>query len=63
MKPHGWVLFYATRRVVETGDFLEMLGGAGPLVIRHDGRSRFLPGEAAAEPTNAELETKNGLKA
>lgn len=54
--------FHASRRYVETGDFLYLLGGAGPLVVRHNGRIHHLPGRTAAEPTIAEFEKKHGLK-
>ena len=62
VKPYGWILFYCTRQYAETGDFLYMLGGGGPLVVRHNGRTDQLEGRMAAEPTIAEWERKNGLK-
>ena len=62
VKPYGWILFYCTRQYAETGDFLHMLGGGGPLVVRHNGRTDQLEGRIAAEPTIAEWERKNGLQ-
>lgn len=62
VKPYGWILFYCTRQYAETGDFLHMLGGSGPLVVRHNGRTEELEGRMAAEPTIAAWERKNGLR-
>ena len=61
VKPYGWIRFYCTRQYAETGDFLHMPGGGGPLVVRHNGRTDQLEGRIAAEPTIAEYERKNGL--
>lgn len=62
MKPYGWILFYCTRQYAETGDMLHMLGGAGPLVVRHNGRIDQLEGRTAAEPTIAEYERRKWLE-
>ena len=29
----GWVFFYQSRRFVETGDMMEMVGGNAPLIV------------------------------
>ena len=33
VKPYGWAFFYNARRFVETGDILQSLVGAGPIVV------------------------------
>ena len=32
-KSYGWVFFYNSRRYLETGDHMDMLYGAGPVVV------------------------------
>lgn len=60
VKPYGWFPCVAALR--RDRNFLYLLGGAGLLVLRHNGRIHHLPGRTAAEPTIAEFEKKHGLK-
>ena len=56
-KSYGWIFFYNSRRYLETGNFLEALGGNGPLVVeRTDGRINTLSSGKAPEVSIAEFE-------
>lgn len=55
-KRYGWVLFYNSRRFVETGNELEALGGNGPVVVLHDGTIHFLGSDRESDVTIAAFE-------
>jgi len=41
-KPFGWVFFYNSKRFLETGNFLYLLCGNGPVIVnRHTGSVEF----------------------
>lgn len=60
-KPYGWVLFYNTRRYVETGDPLSALGGNGPVVVLEDGEVHLLGSARTPADTIAEFEAQRAL--
>ncbi len=60
-KPYGWILFYNSRRYLETGDILHAFGGNGPVVVLHDGAVHMLGTGHAPETTIAAFEAENGL--
>lgn len=61
-KPYGWVFFYDSKRHTETGSFLHMLGGNGPIVVEaKSGKISLLGSARAPEIEVAELEKKRGL--
>lgn len=33
VKPYGWILYYNSRKFVESGDMLESLVGHGPVIV------------------------------
>ena len=61
-KPYGWVLFYNTKRFVETGDILYAFGGNGPLVVMAE-TGEVIPSSSANEPEDGirEIERARGL--
>lgn len=60
-KAYGWILFYNSRRFVETSDELEALGGNGPVVVLHDGAIHFLGSEHEGDVTIAAFEREHGF--
>jgi len=61
-KPYGWVFFCASRPPTETGSFLHMLGGNGPIVVEAEsGEISRLGSGRAPETEVAEFERKRGL--
>lgn len=60
-KPYGWILFYNSRRFVETGNELEALGGNGPVVVLHDGAIHFLGSNREGDATIANFEREHGF--
>lgn len=60
-KRYGWVLFYNSRRFVETGNELEGFGGNGPVVVLHDGAIHFLGSEREGDVAIATFEREQGL--
>jgi hypothetical protein len=45
-KPYGWILFYNSKRFIETGNILYAFAGNGPLVVLD------ATGEVVALPSN-----------
>lgn len=39
----GWVFYYNSMKFIETGDFHQMLGGNGPVVVLHAGEVLIVP--------------------
>lgn len=61
-KPYGWVFFYDSKRHIETGNPLHMLGGNGPIVVEKDsGRVTPLGSARAPETEIATFEQENGF--
>ena len=60
-KRYGWVLFYDSRRFVETGNELEGFGGNGPVVVLHDGTIHFLGSDREGDVAIATFERERGL--
>lgn len=58
-KPYGWVLYVNSKRYLETRDFLDMLVGLGPVVVRHSGRVDVLSSAAAPEHSIAAFERRH----
>lgn len=60
-KRYGWVLFYNSRRYIETGDFLDSLFGNGPVVVMHDGGVHLLGTDRNPDAMIADFERERGL--
>lgn len=61
-KPYGWVFFYDSARHQQTGHFLDMLGGNGPVVVESaTGRVTQLGSAKAPEKMIAAFEDKHHL--
>lgn len=61
-KSYGWIFNVNCRRYAETGDFLDMLVGLGPIVVRHNRRVYVLSSGIPPEESVAALEKKLGLR-
>lgn len=58
VKSYGWELRVNSRAYAETNDFLEMLVGHGPVIVRHNGKVNVL---GATETVEA-FEKKHWLR-
>lgn len=55
----GWVFRYNSRQYLESGDFMDMVPGVGPLVVfRHDGSAEFLTTSKPADRSLDEIEER-----
>jgi hypothetical protein len=61
-KSYGWVLFYVTKRFMQTRRFEDMLAGNGPVVVRRDtGEMSFFGTAKPWQELVAELERAHRL--
>jgi hypothetical protein len=61
-KPYGWILFWGSRRFMETGNIEDAVGGGGPVVVLHDGSVEMLSEAAPTEERIANFERRRGLR-
>lgn len=57
-KPYGWVFFYNSRELLETRNISFALGGNGPIIVEHNGRTHSLGSGKSPEDTISEFESK-----
>ncbi|MGK4003473.1 YrhB domain-containing protein [Sorangium sp. So ce1036] len=61
-KPYGWVIFYNSRRYVETGELIHSLIGGGPVVVLSETGEVFELGSARPGAVEVEVfERERGL--
>ena len=64
-KDYGWIFFYDTQKAIESGDFMDSVPGAGPLVVlRDDESTRFIstsmPTHLAIQAFEEQLRAEQG---
>jgi hypothetical protein len=62
VKPYGWVFFFTSKQWLETEDVNFMIGGNGPVVVRHNGKCYRLSSAGSPKDTIAAFEKEKGLK-
>jgi calcineurin-like phosphoesterase len=60
-KPYGWVFFFRQRQHFDPNDINSMVGGNGPLVVRHNGKAYRLPTFGPPKEMIAAFEKKHWL--
>lgn len=60
-KPYGWVFFFRLRQDFDPNDINSMVGGNGPLVVRHNGKVDRLPTFGPPDEMIAAFEKKHWL--
>jgi hypothetical protein len=59
-KEYGWIFFYTTKKYLETRDPKYLIPGNGPIIVTHDGSTKFLT--ASISPDQAIQEYEDALK-
>ena len=57
-KDYGWVVFFDSKRFLETGETRYAIAGNGPVVVEHDGSMHPLSTGRPSEQVIAEYEAK-----